>query len=296
MNAEIQAMHYMKKQTVMLLVVLTAMSNFLLSCGNNMNKHTGAFEFDSIQVNETVHLFGDTAKPACNLIVNFTYISQSSDSLLKDSLNAYFLAASLGDSYSSLKPQEAVRKYTDNYIREYREDLEPAFLQDQKDTRKEDGTDIDAWYSYYKYISSHIQFYEGDLLIYRCRYEEYTGGAQGIYKTNYLNLNLKTMTPIRLEDLFVSNYKEALTDLLWNQLMADNRVATHQELEDMGYCSTGDLGPTENFCLGKEGITFHYNVYEITPYIMGAVDITIPYDMMQHLLNEDTDIIKKIRG
>lgn len=289
-------MNYMKKQTVMLLVVLISMSNFLLSCGNNMNKHTGMFEFDSIQVNETVHLFSDTAKPACNLIVNFTYISQSSDSLIKDSLNKYFIATSLGNNYKGLTPKEAVKQYTDSYIREYREDLEPAFLQDQKDTRKEDGTDIDAWYSYYKYVSSHIQFYEGNLLIYRCRYEEYTGGAQGIYKTNYLNLNLKTMVPIHLDDLFVSNYKEALTDLLWNQLMADNHVTTHQELEEMGYCSTGNLEPTENFYLSKEGLTFHYNVYEITPYIMGAVDITIPYDMMQHLLNDEAYIIKEIRG
>lgn len=289
-------MNYMKKQTVMLLVVLISMSNFLLSCGNNMNKHTGMFEFDSIQVNETVHLFSDTAKPACNLIVNFTYISQSSDSLIKDSLNKYFIATSLGNNYKDLTPKEAVKQYTDSYIREYREDLEPAFLQDQKDTRKEDGTDIDAWYSYYKYVSSHIQFYEDNLLIYRCRYEEYTGGAQGIYKTNYLNLNLKTMAPIHLDDLFVSNYKEALTDLLWNQLMADNRVTTHQELEEMGYCSTGNLEPTENFYISKEGLTFHYNVYEITPYIMGAVDITIPYDMMQHLLNDEAYIIKEIRG
>lgn len=289
-------MNYMKKQTVMLLVVLISMSNFLLSCGNNMNKHTGMFGFDSIQVNETVHLFSDTAKPACNLIVNFTYISQSSDSLIKDSLNKYFIATSLGNNYKGLTHKEAVKQYTDSYIREYREDLEPAFLQDQKDTRKEDGTDIDAWYSYYKYVSSHIQFYEGNLLIYRCRYEEYTGGAQGIYKTNYLNLNLKTMAPIHLDDLFVSNYKEALTDLLWNQLMADNRVTTHQELEEMGYCSTGNLEPTENFYISKEGLTFHYNVYEITPYIMGAVDITIPYDMMQHLLNDEAYIIKEIRG
>lgn len=104
------------------------------------------------------------------------------------------------------------------------------------------------------------------------------------------------MAPIHLDDLFVSNYKEALTDLLWNQLMADNRVTTHQELEEMGYCSTGNLEPTENFYISKEGLTFHYNVYEITPYIMGAVDITIPYDMMQHLLNDEAYIIKEIRG
>ena len=55
----------MKKQTVSLLVLLLAASGFFFSCGNIMNKNAGALEFDSIQVNETAHLFGDTAKPAC---------------------------------------------------------------------------------------------------------------------------------------------------------------------------------------------------------------------------------------
>ena len=53
----------MKKQTVSLLVLLLAASGFFFSCGNTMNKNAGALEFDSIQVNETAHLFGDTAKP-----------------------------------------------------------------------------------------------------------------------------------------------------------------------------------------------------------------------------------------
>ena len=63
----------MKKQTVSLLVLLLAASGFFFSCGNTVNKNAYALEFDSIQVNETVHLFGDTAKPACNLILNFAY-------------------------------------------------------------------------------------------------------------------------------------------------------------------------------------------------------------------------------
>lgn len=40
------------------------------------------------------------------------------------------------------------------------------------------------------------------------------------------------------------------------QLMADNNVSTRQELEDMGYATTGDLEPIENFYLDPTGITF----------------------------------------
>lgn len=67
---------------------------------------------------------------------------------------------------------------------------------------------------------------------------------------------------------------------------ADGRqkVTTHEALEDMGYGSTGDIAPTENFYLDKDGITFYYNVYDITPYAMGPVEIKIPYEMMEHML------------
>ncbi len=80
----------MKKQYVSLLAIILSVSGFLFSCHDKMNKNTGALQFDSIQVNKTAHLFNDTAKPACNIIINFAYPIKSSDDMLKDSLNTYF--------------------------------------------------------------------------------------------------------------------------------------------------------------------------------------------------------------
>ena len=273
----------MKKQTVSLLVLLLAASGFFFSCGNTVNKNAYALEFDSIQVNETVHLFGDTAKPACNLILNFAYASQSSDVRLKDSLNTFFLSACFGDKYMAMTPEEAVKKYMEKYVGDYRNDLEPMYKKDEED--KQDEQSIGAWYSYYKGIESHVQLCNTLVLTYRIDYNEYTGGAHGIYMSTFLNLDLKTLSPIRLDDLFEGDYKEALTDLLWKQLMADNNVSTRQELEDMGYATTGDLEPIENFYLDPTGITFYYNVYEIAPYVMGATKITLSYEDIAHLMN-----------
>ena len=202
----------MKKQTVSLLVLLLAASGFFFSCGNTVNKNAYALEFDSIQVNETVHLFGDTAKPACNLILNVAYASQSSDVRLKDSLNAFFLSACFGDKYMAMTPEEAVKKYTEKYVGDYRNDLEPMYKKDEED--KQDEQSIGAWYSYYKGIESHVQLCNTLVLTYRIDYNEYTGGAHGIYMSTFLNLDLKTLSPIRLDDLFEGDYKEALTDLL----------------------------------------------------------------------------------
>ena len=284
----------MKKQYVSLLVILLAASGFLFSCGNTVNKSAGALEFDSIQVNEVAHLFGDTAKPGCNIIINFAYANKSSDEKLKDSLNTYFLSACFGDKYMTLKPEEAVKLYKETYIKDYLKDLEPMYAKDEAE--KEDSASILAWYSYYKGIESHVQYYKKHLLVYRIDYNEYTGGAHGIYMSTFLNMDLRTSSPIRLDDIFVGEYQEALTDLLWNQLMADNKVTTRQEVEDMGYTSTGDLEPTENFYLSPKGITFYYNIYEIAPYVMGPVEITLPYEIMSHLLSDDTMVLNEIRN
>lgn len=275
----------MKKQYVSLLAVILAASGFLFSCGDKMKKNTGSLEFDSIQVNKTAHLFGDTAKPACNLLINFAYPSKSSDELLKDTLDKYFIAACFGDKYVGEKPQEVVKQYTEAYISEYRRDLEPMYLEDEKD--KENESSVGAWYSYYKGIESHVQLYEKNLLVYRINYNEYTGGAHGIYMTTFLNFDLGLMRPLRLDDLFVGDYQEPLTDLIWNQLMADNGAKTRAELEDMGYGSTGEIAATENFYLNKDGITFYYNVYDITPYAMGPVVVSLPFQMLEHMLGSN---------
>ena len=275
----------MKKQYVSLLAVILAASGFLFSCGDKMKKDTGSLEFDSIQVNKTAHLFGDTAKPACNLLINFAYPSKSSDELLKDTLDKYFIAACFGDKYMGEKPQEVVKQYTEAYISEYRRDLEPMYLEDEKD--KENESSVGAWYSYYKGIESHVQLYEKNLLVYRINYNEYTGGAHGIYMTTYLNFDLGLMRPLRLDDIFVGDYQEPLTDLIWNQLMSDNGAKTRAELEDMGYGSTGEIAATENFYLNKDGVTFYYNVYDITPYAMGPVVVSLPFQMLEHMLGSN---------
>lgn len=283
----------MKKQTVSLLVFLLAASGFFFSCGNTMNKNAGALEFDSIQINQTAHLFDDADKPACNIVINFAYVDKASDVRLGDSLNAYFLSLCFGDKYMEIPPKEAADQYAGKYISDYRNDLEPMYKKDEQE--KEDESSMEAWYSYYKYIKSQVQLYTKHLLVYRYRYEEFTGGAHGIYMTTFLNMDLRTLSPIRLDDLFVSDYEGALTDLLWNQLMADNKVTTRQELEDLGYATTGNLEPTENFYLSPEGITFYYNVYDIAPYVMGPVQITLPYEMVQHLLSDDSMVLNEVR-
>ncbi|MDR3118353.1 MAG: DUF3298 and DUF4163 domain-containing protein [Mediterranea sp.] len=272
----------MKNQFASLLAIILPACGIYTSCTGKAGK-TGGFEFEHVQINKTAHLFGDTTKPGTNIIIDFTYISKSSDDKLKDSLNACILSACFGDKYAEEDISEIPELYAQNYIGEYRQDLEPMFVEDQKN--KENAGSIASWYSYYKGLESQVTFYEKDLLVYRIDFNEYTGGAHGMYTSTFLNFDLKNMRQLVPDDIFTGDYRNVLTDLLWNQLMANQKVQTRTELENMGYGSTGDLVPTENFYMSKEGITFYYNVYEFTPYVMGAVEIALPYAAIEQLMN-----------
>lgn len=279
----------MEKQFVSLTTALLAVSCIFFSCSSTVNKNTRGLRTDSICLNETAHLFQDTAKPACNLVVNFCYFNDAVRPSTKDSLNSYFQYICFGEEYEKLTPQEAVEAYKQAYIDEYRTDLEPMYREEEEELKDSD-TPIGSWYSYYKHIDSRVQTLTDELLVYKFSFDEYTGGAHGIYMTYFFNIDLQRMQSIKLNDIFAGDYQEALTEMLWNQLMADNDVTSRQELEDMGYAATGELQPTENFYLTHEGITFYYNVYEFTPYAMGPTEISLPWAAVSDIRNENFKI------
>lgn len=285
----------MRKKQIKLLALLLSLSFMPFSCVKQGN--IGDFEFDKVQVNKTAHLFGDTAKPGANIIVDFTYVSSSSDKALQDSINAYITAACFGDRFVDENITGIAELYANTYINEYRQDLEPMYIEEQQTAEKdhEDEETISSWYSYYKGIESSVMHYKHSLLVYRIDLNEYTGGAHGMYNSIFLNFDLAHTHLLTLSDLFVGDYQDMLSDLLWNQLIADKKATSREELEDMGYGSMGDLIPTENFFLSETGITFYYNVYEFTPYVMGAVEIKLPYQMIQHILADDS-IIDDLRN
>ena len=42
--------------------------------------------------------------------------------------------------------------------------------------------------------------------------------------------------------------------------------------------------PNGNFSVGKEGITWYFNPYDIAPYALGVIDVTLSWDQLKPLL------------
>ena len=113
---------------------------------------------------------------------------------------------------------------------------------------------------------------------------EYTGGAHGNRYLLIQNYDLQTGDAVSEQDLFIDDYYEQLKTLLLEALIAQtDKAETKKDLRRLGY-SVADVVPNENFYVTPAGITYVYNPYEIAPYAMGCIQISIPWDSVRHLL------------
>jgi hypothetical protein len=59
-----------------------------------------------------------------------------------------------------------------------------------------------------------------------------------------------------------------------------------------GFFTIDDIVPNENFWLSEKGIHYSYNQYEIAPYAMGVIDVTVPYSELTDILLPESIVAK----
>ena len=145
-----------KVGTFKALLLLLAAGFYFSACnmtpkGGQQNK----IAFDSTLVDKTYYLLDNPENPHCNLQIKFIYPSDADKALLPE-IQKQFVNAYLGEAYDTLAPQEAIKKYTDDYIEAYK-DLEEDFKVELARSEKE-GNPVGAWFSYYEMSSNTIRF------------------------------------------------------------------------------------------------------------------------------------------
>lgn len=113
----------------------------------------------------------------------------------------------------------------------------------------------------------------------------YYGGAHPNSMTLYQNLNPQNGTVITLNDLFKPGYEEKLQEIAEAKFRADRDMTAGESYESRGFqFKNNRFALNENYSIGKEGILFCYNPYEIGPYAMGAVELFLPYSALKAIL------------
>ena len=198
----------------------------------------------------------------------------------------------LGEAFLDMRPQQAIEAYAAMKHNEYIQNNLPLLQEWAID--HEDEPLGETLFNEELIISAapignltgnpQLSTLNSQLWSYAMDVYEYTGGAHGNRYLLIQNYDLQTGNAVSEQDLFIDDYYEPLKALLLEALIAQTDEAeTKKDLRRLGY-SIADVVPNENFYVTSEGITYVYNPYEIAPYAMGCIQISLPWDSLRHLL------------
>jgi len=244
--------------------------------------------FDTLRVNETYHLLGDSTYPCCSLESVFIFPSGFNDKAILDKITRHFMETCFGEETASMTPQEAIDAYAEKYIADYKE-FELDFITEIDTTADAESMPL-AGYTCYEMSSNEIVYNQHNLLSYTVSVEYYTGGAHGGHGISNYVLFLENGEELDEDDIFMEGYQDELAQILVEAIALDNNVTNPKELENMGYFNIDEIYPNNNFYVNGEGLAYTFNEYEIAAYFVGNIVVFLPYEKIQHLLRDDTPI------
>lgn len=279
----------MKKQKLFIVASLILVGICLTSCFKT-NDDT---KYDQLELDERVYLFAvnDTTMPYAKVDIEFNYPVKFKRKEDLPRLQQIFKGTFFNNqSYDALSPKDALHTYLESYTEEYRE-IGNQYYEDMGNL--EEGN-RPSWYWYYMQKNNEILFEDDNVLSYSVQHSEYTGGAHGSLQMLYYIIDLDKLTTITEEDIFAPNYHQLLTSIIIDRLMKKYKVDTPEMLITEGFFDINDIAPNNNFWVNNEGLHYVYNQYEIAPYSMGPIEVTIPYEDIKSIIIPQSIVAKYI--
>ncbi|MDR0387501.1 MAG: RsiV family protein [Treponema sp.] len=113
--------------------------------------------------------------------------------------------------------------------------------------------------------------------------EYYLGGAHGMHEKQYFLFDMGKIKKIALDELIRKNARMTLRRLIAAKLRAFAGIEGDAPLSQGGFFMDLPEIP-ENFFLTPGSLGFHWDPYEIAPYVMGSIEVLIPYDELMDVL------------
>ena len=215
----------------------------------------------------------DDSEVELDLKINVEYLISGPDKGVIDSINGCIASAMFGDVPTDISIEDAVTEYKDKKVAEYREVNLPILVRDSTIDRHP------ASASWSDYTTGAVSGFYDDILSYTVTKYTYTGGAHGTTSVIALNIDMKTGAAVTEEEMFKAGYSDRLSGLLTGRLpeSLENPADTSMLFEK-------NIRPNGNFTVSDSGVTYIYNQYEIGPYVMGTIKVTVPWNELEDLL------------
>ena len=248
---------------------------------------------ESKVLEESALLVDSELSPKCELKFDFSYLGEreENDSVVHR-INHTSQAISLGREYALLTPMAALDSFKNVYISNYRRDVLPYY---KEEVRKGENLDeIPSWYNYTYELTTTFSDGMPGVLNYTSLNYVYQGGAHPNQWESWRNFNARNGKLITLADIVEADNKEPILNLIKAELVKElakrtenDKLLTFQDLVNEGVVLEPKLFIPENFLLEDEQVSFLYNRYDITPYVMGDIRISIPYSAIKKYLTLD---------
>lgn len=113
----------------------------------------------------------------------------------------------------------------------------------------------------------------------------FAGGAHGNTTGTFLNFDPITGEPIDLRQNIIDTAE--LLEIAAIQFCRDRHLPKDALKIRTGlFCDLSDLPMPKQLGFSDKGLVLFYNQYEIAPYVMGQISITIPYKYFKAILSE----------
>lgn len=185
-------------------------------------------------------------------------------------ISSEITGALFGEEYMSMDPEAAAIAYKEALGQEYREEN----LQLLEDEVFEGSASL----NWDDIVSGSVEGRKDNIISYVVEHYVFRGGAHGMTSVTAYNFDTRSGKEIKETDFFRKDYEEKLTKLLTARL--PEAVGGPENMEML---FIAEVEPNDNFCITEDGVTFIYNHYEIAPYAMGVIRITIPWNELEGL-------------
>jgi hypothetical protein len=187
--------------------------------------------------------------------------------------------------YDGLSSQEYTERITALYTDQYLATLSIPIPLDEYDSPPSETLN----WEYTETLEASSPY--SQLLVLSRNLEFYLGGAHGMKEKRYFVIfhNTDTVQHLRLEDLIKPDAWSGLEGLIVEALRKKANLETDAPLSQGGFFEDAVEVP-DNFFLTPQGLGFHWDPYEIAPYVMGSIEVVLPYKQIQDMLKSGTPI------
>ena len=201
------------------------------------------------------------------LSVSLEYPVKGAPEEVLDKISHGILGAAFDLEEEPGEVEETARRYEDNlkdeYFNEY-EDAEEAGVRTWEDR-----------------VNGYFSGRYGQFVSYMVEYYGFRGGAHGINTMTPVVFDRKTGEIIPEESFFLDGYRAPVAALIQARLPE----ALEGDEEALAALFEPDLvGPNGNYEVTRDGVTWYYQPYDIAPYYLGVISVTVPWKELKPYL------------